>query len=117
MNTKLFIYGLPCILLMACSSHKEKQESSVSDENAEPVEVFAELPPLEEGEVFYKNKDPFGEIINLTGRHIEDDTVIFKPKESEFVIKGNCLIVQNLSASPFMRFSLPEVHFIDYSGL
>ena len=36
------------------------------------------LPPLEEGEVFLKDKDPFGEVVELQGNHIvEPDTFYF----------------------------------------
>ncbi|MDR2385790.1 MAG: TolB-like 6-bladed beta-propeller domain-containing protein [Tannerella sp.] len=70
--------------------------------------------PLEAGEVYYKNKTPFGEEVNLAGTQLIDEAVIFKPSESELLIKDEILVVKNLGEHPLLQFSLPNGKFVKY---
>ena len=99
------------MLLVCCLScvnrNKPAADSAVSPDTTTIL-------PLEAGEVYYKNKDPFGEVVDLAGTQLIDETVIFKPRESELLIKDNVLFVKNLGEHPFMEFSLPDGKFVKY---
>ena len=105
------------VSLFACQSKKEKPEVE-SNDNIITEEVIQKeiLPDLESGEVFYKNKDPFGETIELSGEQIEADTVIFKVGETEMIVKDDILVVKNGGEHMFMFFQLPEFKFLGYGG-
>ncbi|MDR3262061.1 MAG: TolB-like 6-bladed beta-propeller domain-containing protein [Tannerella sp.] len=113
MKNRLFVYYLLCLLISACSHQKEKQAQTLDDGNSEQIEEHKELPPLDDGEVFYRNKEPFGETVNLTGTHLDNDTVIFRVRESEMLVKDNQIVLKN---GIFMRFTLPDMRFLGYSG-
>lgn len=113
------IYALLCLGLVACGGKKttevESRETSVTDSIVE--EKIVELPPLEEGEVFLKDMNPFGEAVELQGTHIvEPDTFIFKPSSPNMVIKDNLMIMQSRNA-PFYVFRYPEFTYIRTVGL
>jgi hypothetical protein len=72
------------------------------------------ISPLEAGEVYFKNKEPFGDVVNLEGTQLIDETVIFKPRESELLVKDGILVVKNLGDHPLLQFSLPDGKFIKY---
>jgi len=103
-------------ILFVITACKQKQEQTVAVNHPAPEETIKAIAPLEKGEIFYKNKEPFGTIINLTGQQLIADTVIFKPRETRMLVKGNQLIVKNLDQYMFMRFLLPDMKFLGYSG-
>jgi hypothetical protein len=72
------------------------------------------ISPLVEGEVYFKNKEPFGDVVNLEGTQLIDETVIFKPRESELLVKDDMLVVKNLGEHPLLQFSLPDGKFSRY---
>lgn len=115
---QLFIYSILCLSLAACGGKKnnaaEPQEKPAADSIVE--EKIVALPPLEEGEVFLKDKDPFGEVVELQGNHIvEPDTFIFKPASPNMVIKDSLMIMQSRNA-PFYIFRYPEFTYIKTVG-
>ena len=115
---QLFIYSILCLSLAACGGKKnnaaEPQEKPAADSIVE--EKIVALPPLEEGEVFLKDKDPFGEVVELQGNHIvEPDTFIFKPASPNLVIKDSLMIMQSRNA-PFYIFRYPEFTYIKTVG-
>lgn len=112
------IYTLLCLGLAACGGKRttpvESPETSVTDSIVE--EQVTELPPLEEGEIFLKDKDPFGEVIELQGTHIvEPDTFIFRPSAPNMLVEDNLLIMQNGDA-PFYIFHFPEFTYMKTIG-
>lgn len=63
---QLFIYSILCLSLAACGGKEQCGRTSgkpAADSIVE--EKIVALPPLEEGEVFLKDKDPFGEVVEL----------------------------------------------------
>lgn len=106
------------ILLVACVNKKSKTEKSkVVDTITDTVIQIEVFPELKNEEVFLKNKEPFGEIINLKGKHITGDTAIFRLKESAMLVKENRLILRNNYSTPTIRvFSLPELKQLSFAG-
>jgi hypothetical protein len=100
------------LLLTGCLSCINRSAPKTNNTNAPDATVTT--PPLEAGEVYYKNKTPFGEVVALTGTQLVDETVIFKVRESELLIKDDILVVKNLGGRPLLQFSLPEGKFIQY---
>lgn len=85
---------------------------------SQEMEQLKELPPLEEGEVFLKGKNPFGYDIELKGRHIEEvDTFVFKPDGSKMIIEDGQLVL-SISAGdgPFFAFRYPELTYLKTVG-
>lgn len=74
------------------------------------------FPELKSGEVFYKSKDPFGEIMELKGKYISEDTAVFTLSESVMLINGNFLVMKNLSDPPFRVFRLPDLKQVNIVG-
>jgi hypothetical protein len=108
------ISSFTVLLLLACclSCINRSNPAINSDISSETTTIL----PLEAGEVYYKNKDIFGDGVNLTGTQLIDESVIFKVRESELLIKGDILIVKNLGEHPFLQFSLPGGKFIRYGN-
>ena len=103
------------LLLLACclsciNRSKPAKNSNISSD-------ITAILPLEAGEVYYKNKEPFGDIVNLEGTQLIDETVIFKPRESELLVKDDVLIVKNLGEHPLLQFSLPDGKFVKYGHI
>lgn len=117
---QLIICSLLGLGLTACggkntTSVVENQEIAVADSVVE--EKITELPPLEEGEIFLKDKEPFGEVVELQGNHIvEPDTFIFKPTSPNMVIKDSLMIMQSRNA-PFYIFRYPEFTYMKTVGM
>lgn len=99
---------LSFFVFLSCSNKGEKETVNIPQKDSVEFAAVADAPLLDlvEGEQFYKNKDPFGALIELTSKQIIADTAIFKP----IVIKGNRLIVMN-SNTPLMLFQLPEMSY------
>ena len=114
--------NLLLFFLVVCSACQSKKVEPVDEVAAiDTVVQVVSLPPLEAGEVFLKDKNPFGEIVELKGEHLAADTFIFKPKESQMLICGDKLIMKNLSFSQgeaqFHVFQYPEMVHIESAGL
>lgn len=117
---KLYWINLLCFLVViGCQNKKEKplqEEVAVSDTIIQEIK----LPELEGGDVFLKNKDPFGEILELKGKQILTDTFLFKPKESKMLLVNGYLILSNLPSSTeanhFHFFQYPEMKYLYSSG-
>jgi len=104
----LFLFGL---LLLTCCNNKQKQaqpEPEQPEIQAEPE--IPKLANLEEGEFFYKSKNPFGETIELKGTQKITDTVIFKVSETQAIIKNDFMIMKN--GRSFMLFQLPDLSYM-----
>ncbi len=107
MKKAIFIIG-SLLLFFACGKDKKEVKKEVSTDV--PKEVVKVFPQLEGGEFFLKNKNPFGEIIELNGKNITGDTVMFSLKETEMLIKDGYLIMKNLMATPTFRiFKLEDL--------
>ena len=81
------------------------------------VEIIAKpdtLPPLEAGEVSYKGDEPFGEIIELKGRHITGDTAIFKARS--YMVRDSILVMHQGFYEPLKAFKFPELIYMQDLG-
>jgi hypothetical protein len=103
------ILGL-CIALGACNNNTNKQEVS---NNSISIDSVVSLPPLVGEELFLKNKTLFGKTIELQGKQIIADTVIFKVREAEFLVKNDRIIIKS---GRIMMFQYPEMIFLGYRG-
>jgi hypothetical protein len=114
----LLIIALTASLLTAC---RQKQTPPQRAEQAEQAQqqtdtaVITQLPPLVAEEVFYKGKEPFGELIQLTGKQVVADTAIFKIRETESVIKNGKLFIK--TARNLLLFNLSDLKFEGFHGL
>ena len=119
--TKLLVFFLTGIILVGCSSNQKRKDSSDEDSGQTHVETIEEekieLPPLEAEQISYKNKNPFGTDIELAGKQFFIDTIIFKVRETQMIVKNEILGVQNYAQNQFfMRYSIPEVNFLSMEG-
>lgn len=116
-NKCSLLFILLCFTLYSCVNKAAKESENLAQEDTTAIDIDIEkpLPELEAGELFYKNKEPFGTLVELTGKPIIADTVIFKLAEPTTLIKNNRLIIKNIHA-PIMLFQLPEMKFIGYRG-
>jgi hypothetical protein len=89
------------------------RSAPAANANVSP-DTITTISPLEAGEVYFKNREPFGDVVNLEGTLLVDETVIFKPRESELLVKDDVLVVKNLGDRPLLQFSLPDGKFIQY---
>lgn len=76
------------------------------------------LAPLETGEVFLKDQDPFGEVIELKGQQIvEPDTFIFKTSEDRMLLCSDSILVQKNYRAPYFVFHYPAMTYIKTVGV
>lgn len=110
------ILFLGCLFLIySCNSKQRGQQQESSSDSAKiEVDEMPHLSDLETGEVFYKSKDPFGETIELQGKQIEADTVIFRVSGTEMLVRDNILLMKNRGS--LMLFELPDFKFLGYRG-
>lgn len=118
-NLKFSIFLSLLFLQTGCLSKKvEPADQSVVTDTVVQVAPF---PTLKAGEVFLKDKDPFGNIVELKGEHIVADTFAFKPKEAQMLICGDKMIMKNLSFAEgegqFLIFQYPEMKHLQSVGL
>ena len=114
-----FLITATALLLSGCNN-----TTQVTNDNSEAStkgEVLGEvstddLSPLKTEEVFLKNKNPFGKDIDLKGRQIVGDTAIFSVKETELLIKGEQLIMKNLTNPVLYFLSFPELRLQKTTG-
>lgn len=116
MKTLLYCMFL-CVGLGACGKKTTTDTTEIQNtDSIAAVETIVELPPLEEGEVFLKDQEPFGEVVELSGTHItETDTFIFKPNEPFMVIRDSFLLMKSYNA-PYYAFRFPECTYIQTIG-
>lgn len=99
--------------------HETKQTTNVSelaeDKKLEAVDTLA---PLTTEEVYFQGDEPFGEIIELKGRHITGDTAIFRIKggDARFIPKNNAGVLTWDVFEPLLLFKLPELKSIMFLG-
>ncbi len=62
----------------------------------------------------FTGEDPFGKTVELTGKHIVGDGVIFRLGGPQMLIKDSTMIL--LADRRFMLFSLPDLKFLGYRG-
>ncbi len=104
------------ILCLSCQL-KRDQGKEAEATATEETSVSKPFPELEGGDVFYKNKDPFGEIIELKGKHLTADTAIFKLREPNVILRDGKMVVKNLGGDgPVLLFNYPGLEFIAYRG-
>lgn len=117
---KYFSLLFALLFMASCHSKQKPSESQPETQDSTQVERL-ELPPLESGEVEYKDESMFGEIIELEGRQIiPADSFIFHPREPKMVVKGNRLVMKVFSfgkdAHPYLIFNYPEMTFVEAKG-
>jgi hypothetical protein len=88
------LLAIATLTLLFCSSCGNRTSNSVTNDTL-VIEDSYRLEPLKNETLMLKNKDPFGEIIELKGEQIIMDDIIFKPLESQMIIKNNFLLMQN----------------------
>ena len=113
MNSRLIIASCLIVLFLSCG--RQSSETAAIEQTKEHI-INQKIPELEAGEVFYKNKDPFGETILLYGEQVFVEPIIFKPHEVEMVVEDNSLVVKNRGEHAFMQFSLPDFNIRRLNG-
>ena len=115
MKLKLIIVFSFFVIIISC---KQRPKETVAVDIAEEIVVEPKLPELEDGEVFYKDKNPFGEIAPLYGEQVIIDTVIFKVGGAEMLVKDNLLVIKNrVEDNFFMQFKLPDFELQSLNGI
>ncbi len=112
--SKKTIYILFFISLFTACNGTQKQQTATTAP-LETSETELPFPKLEAGESFYKGQNPFGETIELTGTNVTNDTAIFRPRESEMLVKDNFMVMKNFG-QPIQIFSLPDLIQIKTAG-
>ena len=108
-----FLFICATVMLFSCS---QKTSESSDEEHLDIPVVEKKIPDLQPGEVFYKKENPFGEVVSLIGKQEVVDTVIFKTRESEMIVKNNTILVKNRGENVFMSFLLPDFELLSLSG-
>ncbi len=116
-NSIFFIVSLFVIFSCGENNKTEKKSSETAKVFTKTTKKVKAFPKLEEGEIFLKNKNPFGEIIELKGKNITGDTAIFKVSETEMLIKDSLLISKNLIFYPFRVFGTKDLKEIKEFGV
>jgi hypothetical protein len=91
MKTKFLLIAVSAFFF-ACNSGTKRADigtGTIAGTETEPVEKVKIFAPMEAGEVFYKNKEPFGATIELIGEQLFDDSIVFKVSGIEMLIKEN----------------------------
>jgi hypothetical protein len=117
MRILILLFGLTLIFFSCKQTRKEKavQQSEIV-KSANDSSIIETLPPLEESEFTFSDKD-FGEIIELKGAS-HPVNQLFKVSECEMIALDSVLIVKNRNNSEmFMAFSLPSFNFIKSFGM
>ena len=119
-NVKNIPFLLILLILFSCSGSGGSKTGNIVNDNdsiAEQKVTPVKLEPLKDETLRLKGRDPFGEIIELKGEQIVNDSLIFKPREVEIVIKDNFMVMKNHSRDGlFILFSLPELRLIKTFG-
>ena len=107
------------IIALSCNSGKKQTDPQSTAQESTQVEQ-PELPPLEAGEVEYKDESMFGDIIELEGRQFVPDSFIFRPSNAKMVVKGKYLVmrvdVYSQDLHPFIIFDYPAMTYVTEVG-
>ena len=114
-------FSLLLALLFMASCHSKQKPSEPQPETQDSTQVEQpELPPLESGEVEYKDESMFGEIIELEGRQFVPDSFIFRPSNAKMVVKGKYLVMRvdvfSQDLHPFIIFDYPGMTYVTEVG-
>ena len=118
---KMMIAALICkILFTGCGGSGSRTPDSMVKDNDSIIElniIHIKLDPLKNETLRLKGRDPFGEIIELKGKHITNNSLILSPKEIEMVIKDNFMVLKSIGSKDlFMLLSLPDLLLIKSFG-
>lgn len=109
------------LFFVSCKFNSSEKIETKQIDTVQQIQEEKKLPPLEAGEVFLKNQDPFGEVIELKGEHFIPDTFIFVPKEPKMAVKNNLMVMKifdySKGAQPYIMFQYPEMKFIKKVGV
>lgn len=112
--------GLLCFFVVVGCQNKKTKSSLEDVVVLDTIVQEVKLPELEAGEIFLKNKDLFGDILELKGEQILTDSFIFKPKESKIFLSKGHLILSNLPSptetNHFHFFQYPEIRHLYSCG-
>lgn len=109
---------LALLLLFSCKGEKKSQQSAETVVKDTIVKADKPLPPLVAEDVFLKDKDPFGEVVELKGENIVPDTTIFRIGGCHALIKGDCMVMRNRTRNHcFMLWNYPELTLRKYAGV
>lgn len=106
---KVIFIVVSFLLFYACTKDKQRASTTGEEKNTKQIEKTKVFSELQAGEVFLKNKNPFGETIALEGKNITGDTVIFRLSETEMLVKDGYVIMKNLSYPPFRVFQTKDL--------
>jgi len=105
-------------LAISCNSGKKQTDPQPTAQDSIQVKQ-PELPPLEAGEVEYKD-DAFREVIELEGHNLVADSFVFMPTNSKVLVKGKYMImrveVYTRDLHPFIIFKYPEMTYVTEVG-
>ena len=105
-------------LAISCNSGKKQTDPQPTAQDSIQVKQ-PELPPLEPGEVEYKD-DAFREVIELEGHNLVADSFVFMPTNSKVLVKGKYMImrveVYTRDLHPFIIFKYPEMTYVTEVG-
>ena len=105
-----FFITTALLLLAGCNNTTNPTtQGTHTTTTTQSADTSSTLPPLTSQEVFFKNKNPFGEDIALEGRNITGDTALIQIKEPELTIKNNQLLMKNLTSPVLHIFNLPSL--------
>ncbi len=115
MKTKLFTYFTLCVGLLACKNTAKQTTPENTMKDSLKIQVpHKQLPELVAEELFLKGKEPFGDMIELKGKQVIADTVIFKINGAEGIVKENKLLLK--TGRNFLLFRLPDMIFEGFHG-
>ena len=107
------------IITLSCNSGKKQTDPQPTTQDSIQVKQ-PELPPLEAGEVEYKDESMFGDIIELEGRQFVPDSFIFRPRNAKVVVKGKYLVMRvdvfSQDLHPFIIFDYPAMTYVTEAG-
>ena len=116
---KYFSLLFAFLFMVSCHSQQKPSESQPKAQDSTQVEQ-PELPPLEAGEVEYKDDEAFGEVIELEGRQFVPDSFIFRPRNAKVVVKGKYLVMRvdvfSQDLHPFIIFDYPAMTYVTEVG-
>ena len=115
---KYFSLLFALLFMASCHSKQKPSESQREVQDSTQVEQ-PELPPLESGEVEYKD-DAFREIVEIEGHNLVADSFVFMPTNSKVLVKGKYMImrveVYTRDLHPFIIFKYPEMTYVTEIG-
>ena len=115
----IFILFAIILIVSSCNlNNKQIDPQSILQDSTQIAQP--ELPPLEAGEVEYKDDEAFGEVIELEGRQFVPDSFIFRPSNAKMVVKGKYLIMRvdvfSQDLHPFIIFDYPGMTYVTEVG-